>query len=73
MAIRTIVEQGNEILGKVCKPVKEITPRIVTLAEVMIDTMMEADGVGLAAPQVGVMKRLFVAMPCPDVKSLRYM
>ena len=66
MAIRTIVEQGNEILGKVCKPVKEITPRIVTLAEDMIDTMMEADGVGLAAPQVGVMKRLFVAMPCPD-------
>ncbi len=66
MAIRTIVVQGEDILKKKCKPVKEITPRMITLAEDMIDTMLDADGVGLAAPQVGVMKRLFVAMPCPD-------
>ena len=66
MAIRKIVLTGNDILKKVCKPVKVITPRMVTLAEDMIDTMLDADGVGLAAPQVGVMKRLFVAMPYPE-------
>lgn len=63
MAIRTITVRGNEILGKVCKPIKEITPRIKMLADDMADTMFEADGVGIAAPQVGVMKRLFVARP----------
>ena len=66
MAIRQITIRGDEILTKNCKPVKEITPRVVQLCEDMIDTMFEADGVGLAAPQVGVMKRIFVAMPYPD-------
>ncbi|MBQ0005433.1 MAG: peptide deformylase [Clostridiales bacterium] len=66
MAIRQITVRGEEILAKKCKPVKEITPRIVQLCEDMIDTMYEAEGVGLAAPQVGIMKRLFVAMPYPE-------
>ena len=66
MATRNIFTRGEEILTKNCKPVKEITPRVRELAQDMIDTMMEADGVGLAAPQVGVMKRLFVAMPHVD-------
>lgn len=66
MAIRRIVERGDEILTKVCKPVKEITPRVKELCLDMVDTMNEADGVGLAAPQVGVMKRLFVAKPHVD-------
>lgn len=66
MAIRQITVRGEEILGKKCKPVKEVTPRIVQLCEDMVDTMFEADGVGLAAPQVGIMKRLFVAMPYPE-------
>lgn len=63
MALRNIYERGEEILSKKCKSVKEITPRIMQLCEDMVETMKEADGVGLAAPQVGVMKRVFVAMP----------
>lgn len=60
MALRTIRTMGDEVLTKQCKPVKEVTPRIKTLIEDMIDTMYEAEGVGLAAPQVGVLKRLVV-------------
>ncbi len=60
MALRTIRTIGDEVLTKQCKPVKEVTPRIKTLIEDMIDTMYEAEGVGLAAPQVGVLKRLVV-------------
>ena len=58
MAIRQIRVQGDDVLTKVCRPVKEITPRIATLIEDMIDTMYEYDGVGLAAPQVGILKRI---------------
>ena len=60
MAIREIRVQGDEVLGKVCKDVKAMTPRTAILIEDMIDTMYEAMGVGLAAPQVGVLKRLVV-------------
>jgi len=60
MAIRKIREDGDEVLRKKSKPVEEITPRILTLLEDMADTMYEADGVGLAAPQVGILKRIFV-------------
>jgi peptide deformylase len=60
MAIRTIRIQGDPILNKVCRPISEMTPRIHTLAEDMVETMYEANGVGLAAPQVGILKRLVV-------------
>lgn len=60
MAIREIREMGDAVLGKVCKEVKEITPRTLVLIEDMIDTMYEANGVGLAAPQVGILKRIVV-------------
>lgn len=60
MAIRQIRVQEDDVLTKVCRPVKEITPRIATLIEDMIDTMYEYDGVGLAAPQVGVLRRIAV-------------
>ena len=60
MAIREIRVQGDEVLGKVCKEVKTMTPRTMELIEDMIDTMYEAMGVGLAAPQVGVLKRIVV-------------
>lgn len=60
MAIRQIRVQGDEVLEKVCRPVKKITPRIATLIEDMIDTMYEYDGVGLAAPQVGILRRIAV-------------
>ena len=60
MALRTIRVQGDPILNKVCRPITEVTPKIRTLAEDMIETMYEANGVGLAAPQVGILKRIVV-------------
>jgi len=60
MALREIRVQGDPVLGKVCKEVKEITPRIQDLIDDMIETMYEANGVGLAAPQVGILKRIVV-------------
>lgn len=60
MAIRKIREFGDNVLRKQCKEVKEVTGRIRTLVEDMIDTMYENNGVGLAAPQVGVIKRIVV-------------
>ena len=60
MALRNVREQGDTILGKISKEVKEITPRTAELIEDMLDTMYEANGVGLAAAQVGVLKRIFV-------------
>ena len=60
MAIRNIREMGEDVLGKVCKEVKEMTPRTRELIEDMLDTMYEANGVGLAAPQVGILKRIVV-------------
>ena len=60
MAIRNIREIGDSVLEKKCKEVKEITPRIQELIEDMYDTLYEANGVGLAAPQVGILKRIVV-------------
>ena len=60
MALRTIRIQGDPVLTKVCRPIPEVTDRIRTLAEDMLETMYEAGGVGLAAPQVGVLKRIVV-------------
>ena len=60
MAVLKIVKFGDETLRKVCRPVDQITPRIKTLVKDMIDTMREAGGVGLAAPQVGILRRIAV-------------
>ena len=60
MAVRQIRVMGDEILTKKCKPVKEMTGRTMDLIEDMFETMYEANGCGLAAPQVGVLKRIFV-------------
>ena len=60
MALREIRVEGDPVLTKVCKEVKEVTPRIQDLIDDMIETMYEANGVGLAAPQVGILKRLVV-------------
>ena len=60
MAIRNIREIGEEILTKKCKEVTEMTDRTRYLIEDMLDTLYEANGVGLAAPQVGVLKRIAV-------------
>lgn len=58
--IRVLGENGDEVLRKTAKEITEITPRIEELIEDMFDTMYEAAGVGLAAPQVGIRKRLVV-------------
>jgi peptide deformylase len=60
MAIRKIREIGDSVLNKPCKEVTEMTPRIKTLIQDMLDTMYDAYGVGLAAPQVGILKRIVV-------------
>ena len=60
MAKLKIVKYGDETLRKVCRPVDKITPRIITLLDDMLETMRAADGVGLAAPQVGVLRRIVV-------------
>lgn len=58
MALRTIRTEGDPVLHKISRPVEEMTPKLHTLVEDMLDTMYEAMGVGLAAPQVGVLKRI---------------
>lgn len=60
MALRTIRMQGDPVLNKSCREVTEITPKIQTLIDDMLETMYEACGVGLAAPQVGILKRIVV-------------
>ena len=58
MAILNIVKEGDPVLRKVCRPVEEITPRTIQLLEDMKETLHKADGCGLAAPQVGVLRRI---------------
>lgn len=58
MALRTIRTEGDPVLYKVSRPVKEMTPRIRELIVDMLDTMYDASGVGLAAPQVGILRRI---------------
>ena len=65
MAKLKIVKIGDDTLRKVCRPVDKITPRILTLLDDMVETMRDADGVGLAAPQVGVLRRI-VVIETPD-------
>ena len=60
MALRQIRTVGDPCLTKVCKEVEEVNERTLTLIDDMLDTMYEAEGVGLAAPQVGVLKRIVV-------------
>lgn len=60
MALLTIREIGDPILNKKAKAVKEMTPRIQELIRDMLETMYEANGVGLAAPQIGILKRIVV-------------
>lgn len=60
MAILNIVKEGDPVLRGKCRPVDEITPRILTLLDDMRDTLHNADGCGLAAPQVGVRRRIAI-------------
>lgn len=60
MGLRNIRKYGDEILRKKSRPIDEINERIKIMVKDMFDTMYEADGVGLAAPQIGILKRLVV-------------
>lgn len=66
MALRNIIEEGDPILRKHCREVPEVNERIQMILDDMVETMRQAQGVGLAAPQVGVMRRMFVAEPAPE-------
>lgn len=70
MAIRNIRIEGDPILRKVCREVPEITDRIKVLLDDMGETMYSADGVGLAAPQVGILKRIIVVDPHDEETGL---
>ena len=60
MALRNIVKQGDECLQKVCRPVTEFNSRLHTLLDDMTETLVDSGGVGLAAPQVGILRRVVV-------------
>lgn len=63
MAIRNIVQIGDPLLREICKPVTEFDDKLGRLLDDMKETMIRADGVGLAAPQVGILKRVCVVSP----------
>ena len=60
MALRNIVKEGDEVLRKKCRPVDKIDERILTILDDMAETLYDSGGVGLAAPQVGILKRVVV-------------
>ncbi len=60
MAIRNIVKEGDPILTKVCRPVEKFDDKLGILLDDMYETMLDGDGVGLAGPQVGILRRVFV-------------
>lgn len=66
MALRKIREIGDPVLNKVCREVTEVNDHTRELIEDMLDTMYEANGVGLAAPQIGVLKRIVVIDVSPE-------
>ena len=66
MATRTILVRGDEMLEKKCRPVTEFNERLHTLLDDMRETLMQADGVGLAAPQVGILRRAVLVINDED-------
>ena len=66
MATRTILVRGDEMLEKKCRPVTEFNERLHTLLDDMHETLMQADGVGLAAPQVGILRRAVLVINDED-------
>lgn len=62
MALRNILKEGDELLAKRCRPVTDFNERLHTLLDDMAETMNDAEGVGLAAPQVGVLRRAVVVL-----------
>lgn len=66
MALLNIIKKGDETLSKVCKPVTAISPRIITLLDDMRETLLDSEGVGLAAPQVGILRRIALVIDTND-------
>ena len=66
MALRNILEDGDPILRKTCREVDQVTERTQMILDDMVETMRQAQGVGLAAPQVGIDKRLIVLYGAMD-------
>ena len=66
MALRNIVTVGDSVLNKVCRPVTKFDSRLGTLIDDMIETLEDANGVGLAAPQVGILRRVVVVDTAED-------
>mgnify|MGYP000414679895 CR=1 FL=1 len=60
MALRNIVKKGDDVLTKMCRPVEKFDEKLCTLLDDMYETMEDANGVGLAAPQVGLLRRIVV-------------
>ena len=60
MAIRNIGKEGDPILNKVCRPVEKFDDRLALLLDDMYETMLDGNGVGIAGPQVGILRRVFV-------------
>lgn len=70
MAKRNIVQDGDKVLKKVCRPVVKFNDKLGVLLDDMAETMLDADGLGLAGPQVGVVRRVFVALDVPPPKEV---
>ncbi len=70
MALRTIVKDGDPILKKVCRPVTKFDDRLATLLDDMQDTLVDADGLGLAGPQVGMMRRIFICLMTATARKM---
>ena len=70
MALRNIVTQGDSVLGKVCRPVTNFDKRLHTLLDDMAETLVNANGVGLAAPQVGVLRRVVLVDTGDEILEL---
>ena len=70
MALRNIVKQGDECLQKVCRPVTEFNSRLHTLLDDMTETLVDSGGVGLAAPQVGILRRVVLVDTGEEILEL---
>lgn len=66
MALRTIITQGDPVLGKVCRPVEKFDERLHILLDDMKETLEVSNGVGLAAPQVGILRRVVLVMDAEE-------
>ena len=70
MAIRTILTQGDPVLNKVCHPVTRFDQKLADLLDDLKETLSEANGVGLAAPQIGILRRAVIVVPDPEVDEM---